>query len=113
MIPTPRETSYAPRTMAEDPGNRAATERRRLARPVFWEYAVAEPSGPGSAPFEVRIIDASDAGVGFRSPRPLAVGQELTLTLLKLDVTGSVLRCRVVHCTPAGGGFSVGAAIVQ
>ena len=87
-------------------------DRRRLSRSVLWEYAVATLSA-GGPPFQVRVTDASDEGVGFLSPRALKVGQELTLSVMSLDVTGSLIRCRVVRCAPTDAGFSIGAAIVQ
>ena len=88
-------------------------DRRRLVRREVWEYAIATPLSAGQPPFEVRITDASDEGIGFRSPRALAVGTDLTLNLLSLSLTGSFVRCRVVRCTPLDTGFTIGATVLR
>ena len=104
---------YAGNAGHSSPAPQGQPERRSLSRRVVWEYAVATPTARGAPPFEVRITDATDEGIGFRSPRALQVGPELTLTVLSLEVTGSLIRCRVVRCAPAEGGFNVGAAVVR
>ena len=97
-------------TAGSNAGQSSPPDRRRITRRVVWEYAIATPSG--APPFQVRMTDASDEGVGFWSPQALEVGQELTLSILSLDVTGSLVRCRVVRCTPGDGGFNVGGLVV-
>jgi len=86
-------------------------ERRRLCRRELWETGIATPIK--SRPFDVRILNASDEGVGFLAPQLLAVGQEISLSLLTIDLRGHVLRCRVVHCLPQGKAFYEGAAIIK
>jgi len=104
---------YAGNAGDSSPAPRGHPERRRVSRRVVWEYAIATPAAGRGPPFEVRITDATDEGVGFRSLRALEEGQELTLSVLSLDVKGSLIRCRVVRCAPAEGGFDVGAAVVR
>lgn len=95
------------------PAPGSPNERRRVVRRVVWEYAIASPLAAGETPFEVRITDATEEGVGFRSPRALAVGMDLMLSLLSLNVTTSMVRCRVLRCTPADAGYAIGAAVVR
>lgn len=95
------------------PAPRDPGDRRRVVRREVWEYAIATPVSAGQPPFEVRITDASDEGIGFRSPQALAVGTDITLNLLSLNLTGSFVRCRVVRCTPVDAGFAIGAMVVR
>ncbi|AVE07793.1 pilus assembly protein PilZ [Pseudomonas palleroniana] len=51
----------------------------------------------------------SEGGIDFQHPTPLATGAHLAVKLVLMpQALGLLLRARVTHCDPKGGGFDVG-----
>ncbi|MCL6702872.1 PilZ domain-containing protein [Pseudomonas sp. T1.Ur] len=51
----------------------------------------------------------SEGGIDFQYPTPIAVGAHLSVKLVLMpQALGLLLRARVTHCDPKGGGYDVG-----
>ncbi|ROM79377.1 pilus assembly protein PilZ [Pseudomonas brassicacearum] len=58
---------------------------------------------------EPQPVIISEGGVDFQYPTPIAVGAHLSIKLVLMpQALGLLLRARVTHCDPKGGGYDVG-----
>ncbi|WP_434580526.1 PilZ domain-containing protein [Pseudomonas sp. Z5-35] len=58
---------------------------------------------------EPQPVIISEGGIDFQYPTPIAVGAHLSIKLVLMpQALGLLLRARVTHCDPKGGGYDVG-----
>ena len=58
---------------------------------------------------EPQPVIISEGGIDFQYPTPIAVGAHLSVKLVLMpQALGLLLRARVTHCDPKGGGYDVG-----
>lgn len=58
---------------------------------------------------EPQPVIISEGGIDFQFPTPIAVGAHLSVKLVLMpQALGLLLRARVTHCDPKGGGYDVG-----
>lgn len=58
---------------------------------------------------EPQPVIISEGGIDFQYPTPVAVGAHLSIKLVLMpQALGLLLRARVTHCDPKGGGYDIG-----
>jgi len=58
---------------------------------------------------EPQPVIISEGGIDFQHPTPFAIGAHLSIKLVLMpQALGLLLRARVTHCDPKGGGFDIG-----
>lgn len=58
---------------------------------------------------EPQPVIISEGGIDFQYPTPIATGAHLSVKLVLMpQALGLLLRARVTHCDPKGGGYDVG-----
>ncbi|MFL6531976.1 MAG: PilZ domain-containing protein [Pseudomonas sp.] len=58
---------------------------------------------------EPQPVIISEGGIDFQYPTPIAIGAHLSIKLVLMpQALGLLLRARVTHCDPKGGGYDVG-----
>ncbi len=86
----------------------SGAERRRHVRRQPLEGVTCEVLRTG-APEAAAVIDLSEGGACVECPRPLAVGDRLTLRLLNRACLGALTAAaRVAWCEPAAAGYRLG-----
>jgi hypothetical protein len=95
--------------------DRPEQDRRVLPRIPVWAHRTIQLTGIDQRhALDVWLTDLACGGMGFLSPRPLAVGQEFVVTLPAAETSASTVLCQVVHCQPApNGAFTVGSRFLR